>query len=38
MNPEIREKEWLNRPGSPKKKINEKTKAKTLPYKDSIDV
>ena len=38
LNPEINEQEWLNRPGSPKNKINEKPTARTLPYKDLIDV
>ena len=38
LNPEIKEQTWLNRPGSPKNKINEKPKAKTIPYKDLINV
>ena len=38
LNPEINEQVWLDQPGSPKNKVNEKPKAKTLPYKDLINV
>jgi glycerol transport system substrate-binding protein len=38
LNPEINEQAWLDQPGSPKNKVNEKPKAKTLPYKDLINV
>tara|TARA_R110002072_G_scaffold1130_10_gene9475 strand:- start:45009 stop:46745 length:1737 start_codon:yes stop_codon:yes gene_type:complete len=29
---------WLNKEGSPKRKVDEKPKAKTLPYEDAINV